>query len=68
MQVTPSLLGLFFSGILTFVAVIYFLMNYTKFNPYQTSIALFILSIAITAHAILHYFQEQKGFNPIRFL
>ena len=65
MQVTPSLLGLFVSGLLTLFAVLYVVMNYKTLSSPDMAMVLLLLAIAVGIHSLLHYFQERRGFNPL---
>lgn len=65
MQVTPSLLGLFVSGLLTLFAVLYVVMNYRTLSSPDMAMVLLLLAIAVGIHSLLHYFQERRGFNPL---
>lgn len=68
MVITPSLLGLVVSGILTLVAVVYLLMNYSVLKTGEMIMVLFLLAIAIGMHSTVHYLQEKRGFNPLGFV
>jgi hypothetical protein len=65
MQVTPSLLGLVASGLLTLFAVLYVVMNYKTLSSPDMAMVLLLLAIAVGIHSLLHYFQERRGFNPL---
>lgn len=65
LQITPSLLGLFVSGLLTVFAVLYVVMNYKTLSSPDMAMVLLLLAIAVGIHSLLHYFQERRGFNPL---
>ena len=66
----PSIIAQGFSGILVFIALVYFLykLNYNKyeFNALSCITILLLFSIAFGVHGLLHVNQEiYYDFNPL---
>lgn len=66
MDLTPSFLGLVASGFLTGLAILYLLLNANAIPVKDMATLLFLLSIAVSLHATLHFHQESRGFNPFK--
>ena len=63
----PSFLGLGITGIITTIAIITYILNFKKFNTNEHVTLLFLMSITIGIHSILHHYEEiYYGFNPLK--
>lgn len=63
---TPSFLGLLFTGFLNLIAVILFLIYSTTMTATMILQTFLLLSISIGIHSILHFQQEiHYNFNPL---
>jgi hypothetical protein len=62
----PSLLGMFFSGILLLVSVILLIMQYKFLKGVDMLYLTLLFSIAIAIHSVLHMKAEiHYDFNPL---
>jgi hypothetical protein len=62
----PSIIGMFFSGVLLLIALILTVTQYRKFTRIDMLYLTLLFSIAIAVHSILHFKAEiHYSFNPL---
>jgi hypothetical protein len=68
MKPRPSFIASALSGIIIFIALILFFVNYKNItkDPYKVIILLVLIGICFGVHAICHYYEEiYYDFNPL---
>lgn len=71
-MLSPSFLALVLNGILILISLLYIIYSYNsgvKFDPYQTIVLLFMFTLVISVHGLLHAQMEKLyGYNPLKTL
>ena len=65
---TPSFYGLVFTGIMSLIAIIMFVQNYSKIKDVQSRmVAISLIGILVGVHSLLHLGMEAVyNYNPMR--
>lgn len=62
----PSFIGSVINGLVATIATILFLMHYKTMSNESIIQILFLMSIAIGIHSLLHHYEEiYYGYNPL---
>ena len=62
----PSFLGFSLAAIIATIATVIYLMNYKTMSTESNIQLLFLMSIAWSAHSLLHHYEEiYYDFNPL---
>ncbi len=63
----PSFIGLLTTGLLIFIAFMYFIKTYSNISEFQIISLILMFSIAIGSHSNLHFNEERyHDFNPLQ--
>ncbi len=61
----PSFIGAGLAAIIATIAIIIYIANYNTLTSKENMVALLLISIAISLHAITHHYEEiYHEFNP----
>lgn len=66
MAVTPSLIGLWASGILILIALILVLVHWRQLDFKNAIYLTLLFAIVIGIHSLQHFAEQEKGYDPLK--